>query len=99
MRGRLSVGGTTVGGMTRLIVEDRVERPAAEVLHTIVRPEGLSAFFETDRPISWRRPGADARIGPADDDGGTRLTGTEQPMGDGAEGAARRRGADTELVG
>ncbi|XIG77949.1 hypothetical protein C1N81_35105 [Streptomyces sp. SGAir0957] len=72
MRGRLSVGGTTVGGMTRLIVEDRVERPAAEVLHTIVRPEALSAFFETV---------------------------TEQPMGDGAEGAARRRGSDTELVG
>ncbi|MFJ9041258.1 SRPBCC domain-containing protein [Streptomyces sp. NPDC102406] len=111
--------------MTRkLIVEDRIDRPAGEVFRAIVTPDGLSSFFtteasaamvpgatvtwrfghadaafdvtvgeiETDRLISWTWPGAQVTIALADEDGATRLTITEQPMGDGIEGAARAVG-------
>ncbi|MFI7388024.1 SRPBCC domain-containing protein [Streptomyces sp. NPDC049813] len=110
--------------MTKLIVEDRIERPVAEVFRTIVTPDGLSSFFtaeasagmtpgttvtwrfghvdatfdveigeiETDRLISWTWPGGQVTIELADADGATRLTVTEQPMGEGTEGAARAAG-------
>ncbi|MFI0239364.1 SRPBCC domain-containing protein [Streptomyces sp. NPDC016845] len=111
--------------MTKLMVEDRIDRPAADVFRAIVSPDGLSSFFtaeasaamvpgtvvtwrfghvdatfdveigeiETDRLISWRWPGADVTIELADaDGGGTHVTVTEQPMGDGIEGAARAVG-------
>ncbi|WP_338694748.1 SRPBCC domain-containing protein [Streptomyces sp. Q6] len=110
--------------MTKLIVEDRIDRPVKDVFNTIVSPEGLSSFFtaeasapmipgttvtwrfghvdatfevrigeiETDRLISWSWPGGDVAITLADADGATRLTITEQPMGDGVEGAAHAVG-------
>ncbi|MEV3854731.1 SRPBCC domain-containing protein [Streptomyces sp. NPDC050095] len=48
--------------------------------------------IETDRLISWSWPGGDVTIELAAEEEATRLTITEQPMGDGVEGAARAVG-------
>ncbi|MFI7010900.1 SRPBCC domain-containing protein [Streptomyces sp. NPDC050145] len=109
--------------MTKLIVEDRIDRPAKDVFEAIVSPESLSSFFtaeasaamvpgttvtwrfghvdatfdveigeiEADRLITWRWP-AEVTIRLAQEDGATRITITEDQMGDGSEGAARAVG-------
>ncbi|WP_372352079.1 SRPBCC domain-containing protein [Streptomyces sp. KL116D] len=54
--------------MTRLIVEDRIDRPVKDVFNTIVTPEGLSSFFtaEASAPmvpgttVTWRFGHVDA---------------------------------------
>ncbi|MFD8569521.1 hypothetical protein [Streptomyces sp. NPDC057694] len=110
--------------MTKLIVEDRIDRPVKDVFEAIVTVEGLSGFFvartsapmvpdttvtwsfphvdaefdveigaiETDRLVSWNWPGGHVTIELAESGtegaGATALTITEQPMGDGPEGAA-----------
>ncbi|MZD08881.1 hypothetical protein GTW43_27955 [Streptomyces sp. SID5785] len=110
--------------MTKLIVEDRIDRPPKDVFEAIVSPESLSAFFtaeasaamvpgttvtwrfghvdaafdveigdvEADRLITWRWPGSEVTVELADEGGATRITITEDTVGDGPDGAARAVG-------
>ncbi|NEB73735.1 hypothetical protein G3I40_00505 [Streptomyces sp. SID14478] len=54
--------------MTKLIVEDRIDRPVSEVFQAIVTPEGLSSFFTAEasaamapgKTVTWRFGHVDA---------------------------------------
>ncbi|MGY0022794.1 SRPBCC domain-containing protein [Streptomyces sp. cg35] len=66
--------------MTKLIVEDRIDRPVADVFRTIVTPDGLSSFFTAEASaamvpgttVTWRFGHVDAtfdvRIGEIETD-------------------------------
>jgi uncharacterized protein YndB with AHSA1/START domain len=106
--------------MTKLIVEDRIERPPKDLFEAIVSPESLSAFFtaessaalvpgttvtwrfghvdatfevhvgdvESDRLVTWEWPGGKVTVELAEDGAGaTRITITEDPVGDGSGGS------------